>query len=211
MDSGLLFQGKSDPYARVKVGSEEHRTPVIDSDLNPDWVSKFPNINDYTFDFPVHDVSQQITVELWDEDNDADDFLGSIIENVSEVSNEFFRYREVQAKLKDGELSEGDEEAKSTRGYIEKWYPLTGKNIKHGEVKLRINWLAFTTERVKRKRDNGLSQYFLGVFLNSVMHLPNYLRGRQIYVELALADSRIADSEKVHRQQRYVTYTVVTP
>ena len=25
MDSGFLLQGKSDPYARVKVGSEEHK------------------------------------------------------------------------------------------------------------------------------------------------------------------------------------------
>lgn len=210
MDSGLLFQGKSDPYARVKVGSEEHKTPVIDSDLNPDWVSKCSNVCDYTFDFPVHDVSQQITVELWDEDNDADDFLGSVKIDVCEVANEFYRFRELHAKIESGELSADDEEVTSTRGYTEQWYKLSGKNIKHGEVKLRINWLVFTTEQVERKSTNGLNQYFLGIFLNSVMHLPNYLRGRQIYVELALADSLNLnhDPDAIQRQQ---SHTSVAP
>ena len=185
MDTGLLFQGKSDPYARVKVGSEEHKTPVIDSDLNPDWCSKCSDICDYTFDFPIHDVSQQITVELWDEDNDADDFLGSCKVDVCEVADEYRRFREKMANPTDQ-----DEDILTAKGFVEQWYDLSGKNIKHGQVKLRINWLAFTTEKIiHKKAPVGLNQYFLGVFLNSVTHLPNYLRGRQIYVELALADS----------------------
>ena len=40
MDSQFLFQGKSDPYARVKVGSEERETPTIDSNLNPVWADR---------------------------------------------------------------------------------------------------------------------------------------------------------------------------
>lgn len=52
MDSRLLFQGKSDPYAVVKVGADQHKTPVIDSDLNPDWCEKY-NIRECGFIFLI--------------------------------------------------------------------------------------------------------------------------------------------------------------
>ena len=98
MDAQFLLQGKSDPYARVKVGSEERQTPTIDSDLNPVWAPQIGHAakykaSDYIFDFPVHDViNQQIIVELWDQDNDADDFLGECKIYVHEVYNAFLRY-----------------------------------------------------------------------------------------------------------------------
>ena len=94
MDSKMLFQGKSDPYARVKVGSEERQTPVIDSNLNPVWADEdVYQPNEYVFDFPVHDiVNQQIIVELWDKDNDADDFLGECKIQVSDIYNSYYRF-----------------------------------------------------------------------------------------------------------------------
>ena len=92
MDSRFLLQGKSDPYARVKVGSQEETTVTIDSDLNPIWANTKDSASQFIFDFPVHDVvNQQINVELWDKDNDADDFLGETKIFVSEVYNAYHR------------------------------------------------------------------------------------------------------------------------
>ena len=127
-------------------------------------------------------LSQEITVELWDEDNDADDFLGHCKVTVSEL---------VQESLTNSMNGhDPDEDEPPPRGYIQKWYDLTGKNISKGQVRLGLNWLRFSTHQTDyiTTGDHAYNTFFIGVFLNSVNHLPNHLRGRQIYVEVKLED-----------------------
>jgi len=187
MDSRFLLQGKSDPYARVKVGSQEETTVTIDSNLNPIWANKDEYTpSQYIFDFPVHDVvNQQINVELWDKDNDADDFLGETKIFVSEVYNAYHRFKEIEEKTEEERTAEDSEE----KGFIDKWFPLSGKEIRKGDVRLVINWLAFKSdneEKLNNKHHKHINKYFLGVFINSVNSLPDYVRGRQVSVELQL-------------------------
>ncbi|KAG5191948.1 calcium-activated chloride channel-domain-containing protein [Tribonema minus] len=64
------LMGKSDPYVVIKLGEEENKTSVINSNLNPRWGEKF--------DILVHDkASQVVTFDVYDEDlADNDDHLG---------------------------------------------------------------------------------------------------------------------------------------
>uniref|UniRef100_A0A8D0G9S0 Extended synaptotagmin-1 n=1 Tax=Sphenodon punctatus TaxID=8508 RepID=A0A8D0G9S0_SPHPU len=64
-----LIEGKSDPYAIVRVGTQVFTSRVINENLNPTW--------NETYEFVVHEVpGQELEVELFDKDPDQDDFLG---------------------------------------------------------------------------------------------------------------------------------------
>ncbi|XP_049822271.1 extended synaptotagmin-2 isoform X2 [Aethina tumida] len=77
-DIKLIGKGKSDPYAVLRVGAEEHRSKVIDSDINPQW--------DEWFEFKILEkVGQKLLVSIWDKDPAEDEFLGSCHIDISEV------------------------------------------------------------------------------------------------------------------------------
>uniref|UniRef100_A0A8C4LBZ6 Extended synaptotagmin 1 n=1 Tax=Equus asinus asinus TaxID=83772 RepID=A0A8C4LBZ6_EQUAS len=64
-----LIEGKSDPYALVRVGTQTFCSRVINEELNPQWGE--------TYEVIVHEVpGQEIEVEVFDKDPDKDDFLG---------------------------------------------------------------------------------------------------------------------------------------
>ncbi|NWI54748.1 ESYT1 protein, partial [Calyptomena viridis] len=66
---GGLVEGKSDPYAVLRVGTQVATSRVIDDNLNPTW--------DEVYEFIVHEVpGQEVEVELFDKDPDQDDLLG---------------------------------------------------------------------------------------------------------------------------------------
>ncbi|NXL98066.1 ESYT1 protein, partial [Tyrannus savana] len=66
---GGLVEGKSDPYAVLRVGTQVFTSRVIDDNLNPTW--------DEVYEFIVHEVpGQEVEVELFDKDPDQDDLLG---------------------------------------------------------------------------------------------------------------------------------------
>ena len=74
------------------------------------------------------------------------------------------------------------------KGYIECWRKLEGKNIKQGEVKLRLNWLQFKCDdQPGFECHPEVNKYFLGAFVNSVSNLPDAVRGRQVIVDLSLS------------------------
>uniref|UniRef100_A0ACB8ELD6 Extended synaptotagmin-1 n=1 Tax=Sphaerodactylus townsendi TaxID=933632 RepID=A0ACB8ELD6_9SAUR len=74
-----MIEGKSDPYAIVRVGTQVFTSKVIDEDLNPTW--------NETYEFIVHEVpGQELEVELYDKDPDQDDFLGRMKLDLGEVS-----------------------------------------------------------------------------------------------------------------------------
>ncbi|XP_063997377.1 extended synaptotagmin-1 [Pogoniulus pusillus] len=75
---GGLVEGKSDPYAVLRVGTQVATSRVIDDNLNPTW--------DEVYEFIVHEVpGQEIEVELFDKDPDQDDLLGRMKLDFGEV------------------------------------------------------------------------------------------------------------------------------
>ncbi|XP_068777546.1 extended synaptotagmin-1 isoform X2 [Struthio camelus] len=73
-----LVEGKSDPYAVLRVGTQVVTSRVIDDNLNPTW--------DEVYEFIVHEVpGQEIEVELFDKDPDQDDLLGRMKLDFGEV------------------------------------------------------------------------------------------------------------------------------
>ncbi|XP_064354712.1 extended synaptotagmin-1 isoform X2 [Dromaius novaehollandiae] len=73
-----LVEGKSDPYAVLRVGTQVVTSRVIDDNLNPVW--------DEVYEFIVHEVpGQEIEVELFDKDPDQDDLLGRMKLDLGEV------------------------------------------------------------------------------------------------------------------------------
>nr|XP_032641543.1 extended synaptotagmin-1 [Chelonoidis abingdonii] len=73
-----LIEGKSDPYALVRVGTQVFTSQVIDESLNPTW--------NEMYEFVVHEVpGQELEVELFDKDPDQDDFLGRMKLDFGEV------------------------------------------------------------------------------------------------------------------------------
>ncbi|XP_023613712.1 extended synaptotagmin-1 [Myotis lucifugus] len=73
-----LIEGKSDPYAIVRVGTQTFCSRVIDEELNPQWGE--------TYEVMVHEVpGQEVEVEVFDKDPDKDDFLGRMKLDVGKV------------------------------------------------------------------------------------------------------------------------------
>uniref|UniRef100_A0A3P9Q9H2 Extended synaptotagmin 1 n=1 Tax=Poecilia reticulata TaxID=8081 RepID=A0A3P9Q9H2_POERE len=69
-----LIDGKSDPYAVLRVGTQIFTSHHVDSNLNPQWREMYEVI--------VHEVpGQELEVEVFDKDPDQDDFLGVIQKN----------------------------------------------------------------------------------------------------------------------------------
>uniref|UniRef100_A0A6Q2Z213 Extended synaptotagmin-like protein 1a n=1 Tax=Esox lucius TaxID=8010 RepID=A0A6Q2Z213_ESOLU len=66
-----IIDGKSDPYAVLRVGTQTFTSQTVDSNLNPQWREMFEVI--------VHEVpGQELEVEVFDKDQNQDDFLGSV-------------------------------------------------------------------------------------------------------------------------------------
>ncbi|XP_025047155.1 extended synaptotagmin-1 [Alligator sinensis] len=73
-----LIEGKSDPYALLRVGTQLGTSRVIDNSLNPVW--------NEIYEFMVHEVpGQELEVELFDKDPDEDDKLGRMKLDFGEV------------------------------------------------------------------------------------------------------------------------------
>lgn len=64
-----LVKGKSDPYAKLRVGNRHFKSKTIKENLHPKW--------NEVYEFVVHEApGQELELELYDEDTDKDDFLG---------------------------------------------------------------------------------------------------------------------------------------
>ncbi|XP_074835860.1 extended synaptotagmin-1 isoform X2 [Carettochelys insculpta] len=73
-----LIEGKSDPYALARVGTQVCTSRVVDETLSPVW--------NESYEFVVHEVpGQELEVELFDKDPDQDDFLGRMKLDFGEV------------------------------------------------------------------------------------------------------------------------------
>nr|XP_025034581.1 extended synaptotagmin-3 [Pelodiscus sinensis] len=130
------FRGKSDPYANLRVGLVQFRSKTIQRNLNPIW--------NEMYEFVVHELpGQDLEVDLYDEDTDKDDFLGSLLINLTDVMND---------------------------GIVDKWFPLS--KTESGHLHLKLEWLSLVTDQEKLHQDkNGLATALLIVYLESACNL----------------------------------------
>ncbi|XP_039571687.1 extended synaptotagmin-1-like, partial [Passer montanus] len=110
---GGLVQGRSDPYALLRVGTQAATSRVIGDSLDPTW--------DEVYEFMVHEVpGQELEVELFDKDPDKDDLLGRMKLDLGEV---------LKARVMD------------------EWFPLQEGG--QGRLHLRLEWLSLLSDASK--------------------------------------------------------------
>ncbi|RLW04756.1 hypothetical protein DV515_00005658 [Chloebia gouldiae] len=131
------IRGKSDPYALLRVGTVQYRSKTVSRDLNPIW--------NETFEFVVHELpGQDLEVDLYDEDPDKDDFMGSLLISLVDVMND---------------------------RTVDEWFPLS--KTTSGHLHLKLEWLSLVNDQEKLHEDKkGLSTAILIVYLDSAFNLP---------------------------------------
>uniref|UniRef100_A0A8C5KPD3 Extended synaptotagmin-3 n=1 Tax=Jaculus jaculus TaxID=51337 RepID=A0A8C5KPD3_JACJA len=144
-DSFLGLAGKSDPYAKVSIGLQHFQSKTVYRNLNPTW--------NEVFEFMVYEVpGQDLEVDLYDEDTDKDDFLGSL------------------------QICLGD--VMSNR-VVDEWFVLN--DTTSGRLHLRLEWLSLLTDQDAMAEHGDLSTAILVVFLENACNLPrnpfDYLNG----------------------------------
>ncbi|TRZ02742.1 hypothetical protein DNTS_005425 [Danionella cerebrum] len=132
-----LVKGKSDPYTVLRVGNKQFKTKTIKETLNPRW--------NEVYEFVIHEApGQELEVELFDEDPDADDFLGRFSMDCGDVR-------------KDRELDE--------------WYTL--EDIEHGQIHMKLQWFSLhTNTELLKETSDGLACAMLAVYLDCASSLP---------------------------------------
>ncbi|XP_031681123.1 uncharacterized protein LOC109891583 isoform X3 [Oncorhynchus kisutch] len=102
---GGLKKGKSDPYVKINIGVVKFKSRVIKENLNPTWNEMFETVLN-------PQAGQEVQVELYDKDMDADDFLGRFMMRLSDVISS---------------------------QYTDQWYTLT--DVKSGRLHLVLEWV----------------------------------------------------------------------
>ncbi|XP_004682221.1 PREDICTED: extended synaptotagmin-3 isoform X1 [Condylura cristata] len=172
-DHFLGIRGKSDPYAKVSIGLQQFRSRTIYKNLNPTW--------NEVFELIVHEVpGQDLEVDLYDEDPDRDDFLGSLQICLGEVM---------------------------TSRVVDEWFVLN--DTTSGRLHLRLEWLSLIADPDALTEDqDGLSTAILVVFLESACNLPrnpfDYLNGEYRAKKL----SRFAKNKVSRDPSSYVELSV---
>ncbi|XP_052403573.1 extended synaptotagmin-2-A-like isoform X1 [Carassius gibelio] len=145
---GGLIKGKSDPYGVIKLGNQLFRSKIIKETVNPKWNEVYEV---FVYDHP----GQNVEIELYDEDHDKDDYLGSLTINVDELEKE---------------------------QKVDEWFVLD--DVATGKLHLKIEWLSLlpTPDKLdevlssikadKGQANDGLSSALLLVHLDSAKNLP---------------------------------------
>ncbi|XP_061877611.1 extended synaptotagmin-2 isoform X1 [Entelurus aequoreus] len=150
---GGLIKGKSDPYGMLQIGNQLFQSKTIKESLHPKWNEVYEAL--------VYEHSgQHLEIELFDEDPDKDDFLGSLMIDMSEL------HREQK---------------------VDEWFDL--EEAPTGKLHLKLEWLSLlstceTLEQVLRSvradrslANDGLSSALLVVYLDSAKNLPSIFSG----------------------------------
>ncbi|XP_050948706.1 extended synaptotagmin-2 isoform X4 [Labeo rohita] len=146
---GGLIKGKSDPYGVIKLGNQLFRSKIIKETVNPKW-------NEVYEAFVYEQPGQNLEIELYDEDHDKDDYLGSVTINVDELEKE---------------------------QKVDEWFVLD--DVATGKLHLKIEWLSLLPKpdkldeilsiikADKGQANDGLSSALLLVHLDSAKNLPS--------------------------------------
>ncbi|XP_054940683.1 extended synaptotagmin-2 isoform X3 [Physeter macrocephalus] len=144
-----LVKGKSDPYGVIRVGNQIFQSKVIKENLSPKWNEVYEAL---VYEHP----GQELEIELFDEDPDKDDFLGSLMIDLIEVEKERL---------------------------LDEWFTLD--EVLRGKLHLKLEWLtlmpdASNLEKVltdiradKDQANDGLSSSLLILYLDSARNLPS--------------------------------------
>ncbi|XP_069368906.1 extended synaptotagmin-2-A isoform X10 [Paralichthys olivaceus] len=148
---GGLIKGKSDPYGIVHIGNQQFRSKTVKESLHPKWNEVYEAL--------VYEYSgQHLEIELFDEDPDKDDFLGSLMIDMTELHKE---------------------------QKVDEWFDL--EEAPTGKLHLKLEWLSLlsTTEKLdqvlrsvradRSLANDGLSSALLVVYLDSAKNLPSNL------------------------------------
>ncbi|XP_034042124.1 extended synaptotagmin-3 [Thalassophryne amazonica] len=132
-----IVKGKSDPYVILRGSHKQVKSKTIKENLHPEW--------NEVYEFVVHEApGQELEVELFDEDPDKDDFLGSFQLDFGEVKRE---------------------------KEINQWFTLEG--VQSGEVLLKLQWLSLSTDTsLLQESTHGCACAMLAVYLDSASNLP---------------------------------------
>ncbi|XP_031439821.1 extended synaptotagmin-2 isoform X2 [Clupea harengus] len=146
---GGLIKGKSDPYGVVQIGNQLFQSKTIKQCLQPKWNEVYEAL--------VYEHSgQHLEIELFDEDPDKDDFLGSLMIDMTELRKE---------------------------QQVDEWFDL--EEVSTGKLHLRLEWLSLlpTAEKLeqvlrsiradKSQANDGLSSALLVIYLDSARNLPS--------------------------------------
>ncbi|XP_072910970.1 extended synaptotagmin-2-A isoform X4 [Hemitrygon akajei] len=143
-----LAKGKSDPYGIVRIGNQMFQSKTIKENLNPKWNEVYEAL---IYESP----GQLLEIELFDEDPDKDDFLGSLMIDLVEVQKEQL---------------------------IDQWFDLD--EVSRGKLHLKLEWLSLlsaadilpqamaSTKAIKGTANDGLSSALLIVYLDCAKNLP---------------------------------------
>ncbi|XP_036452707.1 LOW QUALITY PROTEIN: extended synaptotagmin-2 [Colossoma macropomum] len=141
---GGLIKGKSDPYGVLHVANQLFQSKTIKECLNPKWNEVFEAM---VYEHP----GQHLEIELFDEDPDKDDFLGSLMIDLTELHKE----------LK-----------------VDEWFDL--EEVSSGKLHLRLEWLSLHSDAEKldqalrsMRNNDSLSSALLVVHLDSARNLPS--------------------------------------
>ncbi|KPP69623.1 extended synaptotagmin-2-B-like, partial [Scleropages formosus] len=143
-----LIKGKSDPYGVIQIGNQLFQSKTIKETVHPKWNEVYEAL--------VYEHSgQHLEIELFDEDPDKDDFLGSLMIDMAELYKEQL---------------------------VDEWFVLD--EVSSGKLHLKLEWLSLlsTPEKldqalasIKADRghaNDGLSSALLLVYLDSARNLP---------------------------------------
>ncbi|XP_040921972.1 extended synaptotagmin-2 isoform X3 [Toxotes jaculatrix] len=146
---GGLIKGKSDPYGIVQIGNQLFQSKTIKECLNPKWNEVYEAL--------VYEHSgQHLEIEVFDEDPDKDDFLGSLMIDMTELHKE---------------------------QKVDEWFDL--EETSTGKLHLKLEWLSLlsTPEKLdqvlrsvradRSLANDGLSSALLVVYLDSAKNLPS--------------------------------------
>ncbi|XP_033506105.2 extended synaptotagmin-2-A isoform X3 [Epinephelus lanceolatus] len=183
---GGLIKGKSDPYGVIHVGTQLFQSKVIHETVHPKW-------NEVYEALIYENTAQNVEIELFDEDTDKDDYLGSLLIDVAELQKE---------------------------QKVDEWFVM--EDVATGKLHLKLEWLSLlpTPEKLDQalmsikadrgQANDGLSSALLVVFLDSARNLPrNPLEFNQAGLKKASISKAIKSGKKVTSDPSpFVQFTV---
>ncbi|XP_014013104.2 extended synaptotagmin-2 isoform X3 [Salmo salar] len=146
---GGLIKGKSDPYGVLHIGNQLFQSKTVKDSLHPKW-------NEVYEALVYEHSSQHLEIELFDEDPDKDDFLGSLMIDMKELHKE---------------------------QKVDEWFDL--EEVSTGKLHMKLEWLSLLSTPDKMDQvlrsvradrslvNDGLSSALLVVYLDSAKNLPS--------------------------------------
>uniref|UniRef100_A0A4W5L5U8 Extended synaptotagmin 2 n=1 Tax=Hucho hucho TaxID=62062 RepID=A0A4W5L5U8_9TELE len=176
---GGLIKGKSDPYGVLHIGNQLFQSKTVKESLHPKWNEVYEAL--------VYEHSgQHLEIELFDEDPDKDDFLGSLMIDMKELHKE---------------------------QKVDEWFDL--EEVSTGKLHMKLEWLSLLSTPDKMDQvlrsvradrslaNDGLSSALLVVYLDSAKNLPVIIKSHSFPGHLSQSGKKTSSEPSP-----YVHFTV---